>query len=92
MRLGKTLERLRAALSQSDPDPSCPVTVSIGAVTFMIAPDDVQAMVQIADSVMYSAKKGGKNQVRLELVDRDIATAEAPSLAHTRVQRASEAG
>ena len=88
----QTLERLRVALSQSAPDPSCAATASIGAVTFMIAPDDVQAMVQMADSVMYSAKKDGKNRVHLELIEPDVATAEAPPRADAQVQRTSKAG
>jgi diguanylate cyclase (GGDEF)-like protein len=64
----QTLERLRRALGQPTPDLFCTIAVSVGAVTFMMAPDDAQAMVQMADSVMYSAKKDGKNRIHLKVV------------------------
>jgi diguanylate cyclase (GGDEF)-like protein len=88
----QTLERLRAALSQLSPDPSCAVTASVGAVTFMVAPDDAEAMVQMADSAMYSAKEGGKNRVHLQLIDRDVAMAESCPPPDAQVQRTSKAG
>lgn len=78
----QTLERLRVAISQLTPDLSCHVTVSVGAVTFMRAPADVQAMVQMADSVMYSVKQGGKNRVSLQLVGGDVAMAGAAAHRH----------
>ncbi len=88
----QTLERLRVALRQPTLDLSCDVTASIGAVTFMRAPDDVQAMVQMADSVMYSAKADGKNRVLLQLIGRDMAMAETRAPADARVQRTSKVG
>jgi diguanylate cyclase (GGDEF)-like protein len=64
------LERLRAAICQSPhPDLVSPVSVSVGAVTYMVAPDDLDMMVQMADSVMYSAKNEGKNRVYLDVID-----------------------
>jgi diguanylate cyclase (GGDEF)-like protein len=64
------LERLRAAICQSPhPDLPSPVSVSVGAVTYMVAPDDLDMMVQMADSVMYSAKNEGKNRVYLDIID-----------------------
>ena len=74
----QTLERLRAAVARLLPSASPAVTASIGAVTFTRAPDDPQTMVQIADSVMYSAKGSGKNRVVLEVVGAD-AKADAAS-------------
>lgn len=85
----RTLERLRGALSQPAPDLSCAVTVSVGAVTFMMAPDDLQAMVRMADSVMYSAKKDGKNRVHLEVIGRGAAMAEVGPSVDAQVQRTS---
>lgn len=87
----QTLERLRVALSQPTGDLSHGVTSSIGAVTFMRAPDDVQAMVQMADSVMYSAKADGKNRVQLQLIGRDVSTAETYP-GDAQVQRTSKLG
>jgi diguanylate cyclase (GGDEF)-like protein len=63
------LERLRAAICQSHPDLPSPVSVSVGAVTYILAPDDLDMMVQRADAVMYSAKNEGKNRVYLDVID-----------------------
>lgn len=71
------LHRLQAALHQHLAAAHPGVSVSIGAATFVVIPDDVEAMVRKADSLMYAAKRGGKNQVRLEVVG-------APSLASAR--------
>jgi diguanylate cyclase (GGDEF)-like protein len=76
----QTLERLRASLTQPPTDTSSAVTVSIGAVTFMMPPDDIQAMIQMADAVLYSAKKDGKNRIHLDVIGPDMATAEARRL------------
>ena len=43
-----------------------PVTFSIGAVTFIGSPTTVDEMIKVADSLMYSVKKSGKNMVRHE--------------------------
>jgi hypothetical protein len=40
-----------------------PITVSIGAMTFVRPLRDVDAMVRYADELMYEAKHGGKNQI-----------------------------
>ncbi len=69
------LERLRGAISHSSPDHTCPVSVSVGAVTFMTAPDDLDSMLQMADSVMYAAKNDGKNRVYHHVIDADGAIA-----------------
>lgn len=37
------------------------VTTSIGAVTFKSPPDTIDRMVDVADSLMYQVKRGGKN-------------------------------
>lgn len=63
------LERLRAAICQSHPDFPSPVSVSVGAVTYMLAPDDLDLMVQRADAVMYSAKNEGKNRVYVDVIN-----------------------
>ncbi len=65
------LERLRGAICQSSLDLASPVSVSVGAVTFMTAPDDLETMVQMADAVMYAAKNDGKNRVVLNVIDGD---------------------
>lgn len=70
---GQALQRLHDAVSQVLRTSSLAVTVSIGAITEMAAPDDVETMVQRADTVMYEAKRAGKNRIRLE-VDPETVT------------------
>jgi diguanylate cyclase (GGDEF)-like protein len=41
-----------------------PVTFSLGLVTYETAPDQVAEMVNMADKMMYQAKKSGKNTIR----------------------------
>lgn len=65
------LERLHAAAGRPDATLPCAVTVSIGAVTFLTAPDSVEGMIGLADSAMYSAKRGGKDRVSLEVLGPD---------------------
>ena len=62
-----TLQRLRSALVDALAATAVPVTVSIGIVTFVDVPDDIEDMVQRADAAMYRAKTGGKNRLWLEL-------------------------
>jgi len=40
-----------------------PVTFSVGAVTFLNAPDSVERMLESADQAMYSVKQSGKNRL-----------------------------
>lgn len=40
-----------------------PVTLSVGLVTFLCPPVSVSEMIQMADKLMYEAKKGGKNRI-----------------------------
>lgn len=64
------LERLRSLLAETLGRGPCPVTATIGAVSFIEPPVAVDDLVQEADALMYAAKSAGKNHVRLEIVDR----------------------
>ena len=44
-----------------------PVTLSIGAVTFMSPPSTVDETLRISDQLMYHAKNNGKNSIRYEV-------------------------
>jgi diguanylate cyclase (GGDEF)-like protein len=44
-----------------------PVTFSIGVATFDRPPENTDVMVRLADDLMYSAKRGGKNTIRQEI-------------------------
>jgi diguanylate cyclase (GGDEF)-like protein len=65
---GLVLERLRSQLSKTTASKGWAVTGSIGAVTFMVIPEDLDAMVSAADAQMYAAKGEGKNRLRLQIV------------------------
>jgi diguanylate cyclase (GGDEF)-like protein len=45
-----------------------PVTVSIGATTFLEPPEDATRIVARSDELMYLAKQAGKNRVRFEII------------------------
>ena len=45
-----------------------PVTLSIGIVTFLKAPESVDEMMKKADLLMYSAKSGGKNNIKQTVI------------------------
>jgi len=47
-----------------------PITLSIGAVTYINPPDTVDNMIKKADNLMYSAKNSGKNKIIQELIDK----------------------
>lgn len=60
------LERIRAVLEVAlDSDPRCPVSASIGAVTWSPVPATLSEMMRSADAVMYEVKRTGKNSVRI---------------------------
>jgi diguanylate cyclase (GGDEF)-like protein len=62
------LERFRSVLSETTALDRCPVTVSIGAVTFLTVPESLETMLSEADSRMYVAKGEGRNRLRLEVL------------------------
>jgi len=64
----KVLEELLAILSQSMRQHRWPVTFSIGGVTFLVPPENIDEMIKRADEVMYSVKQSGKNHLRQEEV------------------------
>jgi diguanylate cyclase (GGDEF)-like protein len=61
-------ERLRGLVAEKFGGNSCPVTASVGGVAFLTVPDNVDAMVHVADARMYAAKAAGRNRVDLEVV------------------------
>lgn len=75
------LSRLRVALLEAMGRHGWPVGFSMGAVTFLEAPDSVDEMMARADELMYEAKRTAKGSVRHEvaeaqaqLFDRPIST------------------
>ena len=61
---GKFFSKLSRHLSDAIMRDKWPVTLSIGIVTYVIAPTTIDEMIRIVDKLMYSAKTSGKNQVK----------------------------
>lgn len=61
-------ERLRTLVAEKFSHDPYPVTASVGGVAFLSVPDNVDAMVHVADTRMYAAKAAGRNRVDLEVV------------------------
>lgn len=59
-------QHLKAAITAYSP----PVSLSIGAVTFLSIPDSVETMLEEADKLMYRVKKSGKNQIEHQIYPR----------------------
>jgi diguanylate cyclase (GGDEF)-like protein len=64
------LDRLRILLQQPVADVRSTMTITIGAVTFLSAPDDVETAVQLADAAMYDAKREGRDRINLVVATR----------------------
>ena len=60
------LERIKSAILKMMARNSWPVTCSIGAVTFMEPPRNVDDLIGYADACMYKVKNAGKNDIKLE--------------------------
>lgn len=61
------VERIQKSLLSVVRRNNWPVTFSIGVATWDIPPDTVDEIVKRADSLMYSVKNAGKNQIRHEV-------------------------
>ena len=67
----KVRDSLRNAIDKHN------VTFSIGLVTYLIPPYDVNALVHTADQAMYDAKKTGKNATRHRVIEDESPAAAA---------------
>jgi diguanylate cyclase (GGDEF)-like protein len=59
----RLLEKVMDLLAGTMKQRGWPVTFSIGAVTFLSAPESVERMIEHADETMYSVKQTGKNRI-----------------------------
>jgi diguanylate cyclase (GGDEF)-like protein len=64
------LHRLHQALLETVGTQHEVVTFSIGAVTFLSAPESVEIAIEQADRVMYDIKRRGKNQLEFQICPR----------------------
>ena len=60
------LNKIQKVLFESMQKNGWPVTFSIGAVTYIHAPNDVETILKASDELMYYAKRSGKNQIKFE--------------------------
>ena len=63
------LERFRSTLARKFCQSPCPVSASIGAVSFTSSPLDLGDLVQEADARMYAAKLAGKDRIVHEVIE-----------------------
>lgn len=62
------LDRIRASVKEVAADLGYGISASIGAVTFVRPPEDVNALIRAADELMYEAKHAGKDRVEQRVV------------------------
>lgn len=61
------LERIRANVVTEMSSRGMPVTLSMGAVTFLKSPDGPDHAIRMADHLMYAAKNAGKNRLHTSI-------------------------
>lgn len=61
------LERLRSSMEEMFKETRCPITASIGAVSYTRPPVEIEELVRQADDAMYVAKAEGKNRIILRI-------------------------
>lgn len=61
--------RLQSQLRETMAQRGWPVTFSIGAATFNVAPDSIDDVISVADNLMYAVKRTRKDSVKHELVN-----------------------
>jgi diguanylate cyclase (GGDEF)-like protein len=72
------LARLQERLARDLASHGWPVTLSVGAITFLRPPGDVDWMVQRVDALMYGAKRKGKGRVEHEVVKEEASAPSGP--------------
>jgi len=70
----KVLEKVREGILALAKSEGWPVTISLGAATFLEVPASAREAIQRADSIMYQVKRAGKNSMLLEVVGDPPAT------------------
>lgn len=56
-------EKIRQLLADEMKQREWPVSFSMGLITFDDCPDDMKHVISLADELMYTAKRGGKNNI-----------------------------
>ncbi len=63
------VNKIRESVDHEMKKNNWPVSLSAGVVTYMKAPDNVDEMIKLADNLMYTVKKQGKNDVKYIVYD-----------------------
>jgi len=66
--LAPVAERIRAGVARRMAAQGWPVTTSIGGAAFLSPPEDGAAALALADTLLYEAKRGGRNRAVLRVV------------------------
>jgi diguanylate cyclase (GGDEF)-like protein len=66
------IERVRETFANTLRIGAQTVTASIGAISFVEPPPNIEDLMRRADALMYSAKSGGKNQTKIEAVSAAV--------------------
>lgn len=62
----QVMERIHHLLQKDMVENGWPVTFSTGVMTYILPPSSVAEMVEFADTLMYSVKRSGKNNIAFE--------------------------
>lgn len=60
---GVVLDRMMMAMAETFGGTQHPITASIGVVSFLVPPSDVEVLLHDADARMYAAKAAGRNRI-----------------------------
>lgn len=71
-RAATVVSKVHSALERVMQANEYPATFSTGVVSFTVAPDSVESVLEAARRLMYSAKRSGKNAVRYDVVDTEV--------------------
>ncbi len=63
----KVIPRLIASLAEEIDQQDWPVRFSVGVVSCVVAPSDVDTLIRLGDTLMYAAKRAGKNRIEYGL-------------------------
>jgi diguanylate cyclase (GGDEF)-like protein len=73
--------RVRKRLVQAMRADEWPVTFSMGAATFLVAPESLDHALRVADALMYDVKHGSKDAVRFAVISESTPSASIPAAA-----------
>jgi diguanylate cyclase (GGDEF)-like protein len=68
------IQKVHQAITESTAATGCPVTASIGAITYRQLPRSVDDLIRSADARMYDMKRKGKNRVHHEVIEQQVVT------------------